>query len=389
MKILFVQKVKALVGSEKYFLELIPELEKRGIQTEFICIYCAFDKEKTDLFIKAYRELGLKIHLLEIKNERQILKSVRFIKDVLSKGQFDLIHSHLIHSDLWCALLKRIYKIKELVVSTKHGYDEAYIAKYGFSAEHLKKNRYFRIVKYAEKYIHRSFAVSDGLRKLFLDAGFCEEGNISTIHHGFDLPDNPAETNEDFRYSSKQIVILGRIIPFKGHMHLVKALPKVINEIPELQLLIIGHGDDEVIDEIKNFSEENQITEHINFLGYRTNIYDYLVNSDLMIVPSIAEGFGLIFLEAMNAKLPLIGFDVPATNEIIVNEETGILIKPYDHALLADAIIKTLKDNSIRNTFSRNAYKRLKTYFSLDRMVSETIKFYHSSLDSFENKERE
>jgi len=154
----------------------------------------------------------------------------------------------------------------------------------------------------------------------------------------------------------------------------------VKESIPDIKLVILGHGDQDLIDELKLFAEENQLQDHIEFLGFQSNIYDYLAHSDLMVVPSIAEGFGLVFLEAMNANLPIIGFDVPATNEIIKHNETGMVIPPYDTLKMAETIIHLLEHPNILQTLGDNAKQNLSTYFCLDRMVSETINFYHHAL---------
>lgn len=382
MKILFVQKVKALVGSEKYFLELIPELIKRGHEIEFACIYAQQDLERTQAFIDAYSEIDSKLHLLEIKSEKQVLKAVRFIKDINKKGSFDLIHSHLIHADFWCALLKKVYGIKTPIVSTKHGYEESYIATHGFSADALKPNLYYRLCKFSEKHITSSFAVSDGLHQLFVNSGICKSENIQTIHHGFDLPkvERPAES--EYRKSEHQLVVLGRIIPFKGHQHLINAMPQVAEAFPDVKLMVIGHGDEDLIASLKSSISTSQIEENVEFLGYQSNIYDHLVASDVMIVPSIAEGFGLIFLEALNAQLPIVGFDVPATNEIIQNEKTGLLVTPYNEEELAMKIIELLQNDAKRNELGQAGHQRLLQYFSLKRMVDQTEAFYQTAVSS-------
>lgn len=388
MKLLFIQKVKALVGSEKYFLELLPAIEAKGHQTTFICIYSKADKEKTIPFITAMRNANIELHVLEIGSEKAILKCARFIRKVYKKGNFDLVHSHLIHADLWCALLKKMKQITCPLVSTKHGYDEAYISKHGFSAAALQPNRYYRICKFSEKYIDRSFAVSEGLRQLFIESEICNPDRISTIHHGFDLPAVSNKKNEAFRNSKQQLVILGRIIPFKGHELLLKALPIVKAVFPTFNLQIIGHGDADLIQKLNHYLEKNDLSQNVTFTGYQSNIYDYLVNSDMMLVTSISEGFGLIFLEAMNAQIPIIGFDVPATNEIIIDKETGILIPPFDTDKLGEAIIEILSNKAIAKQYVTASNKRLKDYFSLERMTNATLEFYQASLAEFSNKNK-
>ena len=380
MKILFVQKVKALVGSEKYFLELIPELEKRGVKTEFICIYNSFNKEKVNLFINAYKAKGLKLHVLDVKSDKSILKTLRFIRSIVVNGNFDLIHTHLIHADFWLSTLKWLGRINCPIVSTKHGYDELFISKYGFDGTKVKHNLYYKLCKLSEKKIDNTFAVSNGLKQLFIDSGISNPEKIRTIHHGFDLPGIENKVNSEYRFSTNQLILLGRIIPFKGHMMALKALVEIKKEITDFKLIIIGHGDKELIDKLKGFIKENNLTENVEFLGYKSNVYDYLVNSDVMLVPSIAEGFGLVFLEAMNANLPIVGFNVPATNEIVKHEKTGVLIDSYDTKQMAESIIELMNNKLLREKLSNGAKERLLSYFCLDRMVTETIQFYKDSL---------
>ncbi len=380
MNILFIQKVKALVGSEKYFLELIPALEKRGISTTFICIYNSADKIKTKLFITAYKALNLKIHAFEVTSDKSILKTLHFIRKTYKRDNFDLVHSHLIHADLWSTLLKRTRTIKCPIVSTKHGYDEMFISKHGFDGKLVKRNFYYRLCKFSEQKIKASFAVSNGLKQLFIDSKISDSNTIRTIHHGFDLPklsENPSET---LRLSSNHIIIVGRIIPFKGHEHALKALLIVKERIPNIQLTILGHGDEDLIKKLKTFVKVNNLNDNVSFLGYKSNIYDYLLNADLMIVPSIAEGFGLVFLEAMNAELPIVGFDVPATNEIVKHNESGLLISPYNTKEMGEEIANLLENKIFQKKLSQGAQQRLLSYFCLERMVSETEEFYTDAL---------
>ena len=380
MKILFIQKVKALAGSEKYFLELIPALEKKGITIEFACIYNHFDKDKAGVFIDEYQKKGLKLHCLEVKSDRSILKALRFIHKIIKRNDFDLIHTHLIHADLWAALLKRMGNITCPIVSTKHGYDENYIANHGFDGFKVPKNLYYRLCRFSEKKIAASFAVSDGLRQLFINSGISKPGQIKTIYHGFDLPQLTQEPDAKFRLAPLQIIILGRIIPFKGHAMAIKALGNIKADIGDFNLVIVGHGDDDLIHQLKRDTKSMGMEDRVVFTGFQSNINDYLHNSDIILVPSIAEGFGLVFLEAMNAKLPAIGFDVPATNEIVVHQETGLLVRPYDIEQFGKAINTLAKDEHLRKAMGEAANNRLVSYFCLDRMVNETVNFYKEAL---------
>ena len=380
MKVLHIQKVKALVGSEKYFLELIPELEKNGVKTHFVCIINEHDRDKAQLFLDAYKNIGHSISFQFFKSDKSIFKILSFIKQELKSFAPDIVHSHLIHADFWMSLIKRRGNFSGPIISTKHGYDEDYISRYGFDASYIKPNLYYRLAKFSEKYISSSYAVSHGLRQLFVDAKISDPKRISVIHHGFDLPNLDEIKYQPIRKSSNQILVVGRIIPFKGHKHLIHAMPAIVESIPDAHLTILGHGDEDLINYLTTYCKENKLSEHVSFEGYKSNVYDYFLGSDVMVVPSIAEGFGLIFLEALNAKLPIVGFDVPATNEIIEHKVNGLLTEPYDETELAQNIVQLLSQKEIAIEMGKKGHQLLKEKFSLKRMTSETIECYQKVL---------
>jgi glycosyltransferase involved in cell wall biosynthesis len=385
VKILFVQKVKALAGSEKYFLQLIPALEKKGIRVEFACVYNTADWDNAKLFIEACRSKGLTLHVLNVNSDKAIFNTLRFLRKIIRNGNFDLVHTHLVHADFWLALLKKRGSLKIPLVSTKHGYDEQYLATHGFDPVHIRKNLYYRMCRFSEKQVTRSFAVSQGLMRFFIETGISTAAKIETIHHGFDLESFVANQKKYFRFADQQLLLVGRIIPFKGHHYLVEALPVVKKAFPAFRLILAGHGDFNYIAQLKNRLTELDLKENIVFVDYTTEAEQYMLNSDVMVIPSIAEGFGLVFLEALNAKIPVIGFDVPATNEIILHQKTGILVKPYDTHMLGNEIVALLADREKSAMLAEQGYQRLKDYFTLERMVEQTHIFYESCIGSRNN----
>ena len=184
MRILFVQKVKALAGSEKYFLHLLPALRERGVDVEFLCISNVAAFASVEPFVLALRERQIVVHWIERKHSLSVTLLLK-MRRVIRGARFDAVHSHLIHADFWCALLKAVFRMKFCLLSTKHGYDETYIGEHGFAVEHLQRNSYYRIVRWSEKYINRSFAVSAGLREFFIRALLTKASNVDVIHHGF------------------------------------------------------------------------------------------------------------------------------------------------------------------------------------------------------------
>ena len=104
--------------------------------------------------------------------------------------------------------------------------------------------------------------------------------------------------------------------------------------------------------------------------------------SDAVLVPSRSEGFGVVFLEAFNARTPVVAFDVPAANELIIDTQSGLLVKPYDVEDMAHKISFLLRDRETAKRYAEKAYSNAKERFSLGMMTDQTYSFYKRVLKS-------
>jgi glycosyltransferase involved in cell wall biosynthesis len=114
----------------------------------------------------------------------------------------------------------------------------------------------------------------------------------------------------------------------------------------------------------------------VRFLGWRDDVAQLMNVFDLLLVPSLWEGFGLVILEAMAHQIPTVASAVSAIPEIIVHGETGLLVPPRNTDALADALVSLLSDTPLRKHMGMLAEDRLESHFSAARMVDETIALY-------------
>ncbi len=122
------------------------------------------------------------------------------------------------------------------------------------------------------------------------------------------------------------------------------------------------------------------ILNHVEFVGF-ANPAEYIPECQVMVLPTFFESFGLVFTESFALKIPVITFDTEAGNQIIENNETGILVEKENVAVLAQKIIFLLESPQERERISENAYKIFKTYYNAGRMAKETAEWYHSVLN--------
>lgn len=183
------------------------------------------------------------------------------------------------------------------------------------------------------------------------------------------LKDNEGKLNK--------ILFVGRIektSQWKGINYLIDSISIVKNKIPYIKLNLIGEGDavKEYKKQVKKLGLENQIT----FLGPLTGkrLVEEYNKSNVLVLPSIseAESFGMVLIEAMACKKPVIGSRIGGIPYVIDDGVNGLLVPPKDTPALADAIIKILENPKLAKKMGEKGYKKVKKDFTLNDQIKKT-----------------
>jgi len=375
LKILHLIYSEQVAGAEKYLLDLLPGLKEQGIECHLICVTPAKDAHKFASLCAELNNKGVSALLLNgtIKN---FLSVARSISKYLASNEIKYLHAHLFKSDMLAVIVKKLFNRKIVLLSTKHGYEEKYCSNYHRYNGRIHYNLYYFISKYLLANIDKQVAVSKAMSDLYYQLKLTDY-RLPFVHHGININAlQQADDKTQYRFGNQQLLILGRIEEVKGHTYLFNALPEVVKIFPEVKLLIIGNGAQQP--QLQNQAAALGIEKNILFLGFQPNPYPFMENSDMMVSPSLYESFGLVFIEAYAIKLPVIAFDAPAANEIISNNETGLLVPVYDGSKLAEKIIWLLQNPAERKRLADAAYEKYINYFNTNRMVKETADWYRS-----------
>lgn len=179
-----------------------------------------------------------------------------------------------------------------------------------------------------------------------------------------------------------RILTVGRLVPRKGHPYLIEAVKKLTAEGMDLKLIIVGDGPEK--------DKLNSLAEDLDF-QIRSGLSEEQVNeeykkADVFVLPSITdaqgekEGLGMVLFEAISFNAPVVAFDNGGIGEVIINNETGILLPEKDVDGLANAIKKLLTDDSYRNELIKRAYEKIKQKFSTEILVKQQMDIYESIL---------
>ena len=379
MKVLIVQKMGGISGSEYYFMKLLPGLRKYGIDAQFACVQHPANAAKNAPFFAHFEKENVPCHVFT-SNSSFSLAILFWLKNLIKEKEFKILHTNLLHADIWGAAIKGfLYKGFKLI-STKHGYGKG-TQKVFTSDAVVNKDAFYYGSKFVARYLDAAIVVSNWLYKRLITARLIDPASSKVIHLGFDF-DEVKETSATgtLRFASRQAIIVGRLIPYKQHKLLLDAWAKVVRGLPDSALVIVGSGLLE--NELKEYAEGLNISKQVYFEGFRTNVHNYLADSDVSVISSSAEGFGIVILEAWLHHLPVVAFDVPAPNELIDNGKNGLLVEPYSVAKLAEALLALLSDVGYSKSLGSHGYNTLRSRNNFDSMASATIQLYRQVLQS-------
>lgn len=167
----------------------------------------------------------------------------------------------------------------------------------------------------------------------------------------------------------QSVLIVGRMFSserYKGHDGLIEAWPLVKAQIPDAQLIIVGGGDD--VPRLKMKVEQSELTGDIIFAGHVSDatLHQLYERVAIFCMPSNSEGFGLVYLEAMQHRLPCIASPADAAAEVVEDKVTGLLIHQAEVAALAEAIAGLLANPARRREMGEAGYARWQSKFRFE-----------------------
>lgn len=169
---------------------------------------------------------------------------------------------------------------------------------------------------------------------------------------------------------TKTVLIVGRMSSaerYKGHDELIAAWPGVVAAVPDARLVIAGDGDDRArLQWLARCSEAGGSVEFRGFVS-RRELEQLYGEAAVFAMPSRGEGFGLVYLEAMNQGVPCVGSTCDAAAEIILDGHTGLLIDPTEHDALGRALVRLLQDDPLRHRLGEAGRARLRDRFLYER----------------------
>ncbi len=296
------------------------------------------------------------------------------IADVIQREKLDILHVHYAVPHAICAYLAKQFSGQDVkIVTTLHGTD---ITVLGYDSTLANA------IKFGIENSNRVTAVSNDLKQQteeLLQTDF----PIDTIYNFVDEETYYKRENvtlkEDFQIAQheKTIIHISNFRKVKRVTDVIHVFDKITDHI-QAKLLLVGDGPDRFI--VNNLIDELGLTDNVLFLGKQENVAEVLSISDLLLLPSQKESFGLVLLEAMACKVPVVATKVGGIPEVVMHKETGFLSDVGNIDEMAQYALQLLTNEDLHNQFSENGFARVKNHFNSKKIVNDYEKIYKQIL---------
>ena len=372
--ILFLGTQMAIGGAQRVLLDQANWFQQRGYR-----VVVAFLYDRDQLHTRWQAASGYPVIDLQayspgtglLEQAWDLLRGMMRLWSLLRREHFDVIETFTFDSNIPGMILSWLAGVP-LRVASHHG-------KVG-NVSRLQEKLHLIIAKLTASVI---VAVSSQVCEDLVAAGL-DPRKIVVIPNGVNLaaPDSAVlshvrhELNLD---GGKTVLVsIGRLVYQKAHNVLVDAMRLVLAEAPEVTLYIAGEGP--LRKPLEEQIRQADLLDHVHLLGNRTDIPELLRLTDIFVLPSRWEGLPMALLEAMDAGLPVVATDVEGVEEVIEKEINGLLVPPEDTGALADALLRLIRDKSLRERMGELARQRVEEHYTTDGMCQKYLEMMVSGL---------
>jgi glycosyltransferase involved in cell wall biosynthesis len=227
-------------------------------------------------------------------------------------------------------------------------------------------------------------AISNSTKKELINIYKIQAKKIHVIPDMINLNEynsKSVEFRKKYKLENKKIILaVGRLVRKKGFQYLIKAFPKILENFPEAVLVIIGPWHN-YKNELVSLVKKMKLKDKIIFTGIVSDkmLKSAIYCSDVFVIPSLHEGFGIVALEAMAYSKPIVASNAGGLSEILEHNKNSLLVPPGDINKLADEIMKLLKDQKLAKNIAENARREVEKYDSR-KNIDKLIKIYNECI---------
>lgn len=360
-------------GAQVLLYDILINLKKKN---EFDIKVITIDSGE---YIKKFEEAGIKV--IDLKKKGLLnLNILSDLKKILKELKPDIVHTHLNKADFYGRIAARQVGVR-IIFSTCHNYSTHH------NGAAINKRSFFDIIdNFVIKYSNCNLIAISNVVKQYLIYRNAEFGKITqVIYNGVNIEkenyllnsEQQTKLRKEFNLEKNDFVItvIGRMDKQKGHLFFLESIKDYLRQNTDIKILIVGDG--RLKNKISSFINSNFLENQVQILGFIIDIDPIIEISNLICVPSLWEGFGLVIIEGMIKNKIVLASNVGGIPEIIEDDKTGILFKSIDSKSLIEKLNYIYRNIDNLNEIKQNALDMVREKFDISKNSELYYKAYN------------
>jgi glycosyltransferase involved in cell wall biosynthesis len=372
MRVCFLINQLAPGGAPTLLLDIVSHTEADADIEYTVCFV-----EGDDTLVPEFRRAGARVVDFDAKfkfDPRALGRMARFFR----REEFDVLHAHLPYSQTLGRVVGRLSG-QEIIVSTQHDF----------------RDKYHPVTRFLEC-ITRSLDTATVAVSQSVEHDFTGESHLfpdradrwCTIYNGLDcrtFADRVSQADGDAvrrEWGIDDDIVFLNVARYqspKGQKDLIRAMTHVTDTLPDAHLFVVGWGPLE--SDLHQLVSELGVEDNVHVTGRVPDVEQYYAAADVFVLPSKRESFGIVLLEAMAAKLPVVATDIPGLREVVANGEGGVVVTPQSVEVLAEGMV-SFRSERKRRVFGERGHERAHSRFDIEQVASLYERLYEISIDA-------
>ena len=351
-------------GTARWLENVMLGLDEQRIEQSCIC--SSSRSPEFERVLNLFRKRGLKVWVINMSrsiNPVQDFRALQKITQILRDSPVDVLHAHSAKGGMLGRIAARMAQVPVSIYSP-HAYP--------FLGAGLSKPIYYLLERIATTFTDYVMAVSNEETKLAIQMGIPPE-KVYTVYNAVSVPPKASSEQEE-PSSFFTIGTAAAMRSQKDPLTFIDAAALALKKIPNLQFIYCGTG--QLERQVEQRIRFHHMEEKIKTKGEIHDVLESMRSWNIFVLSSTYEGLPYSVLEAMSLGLPVVATDVQGTRELVVHDETGLLIPPGDTQALADAIVELAMSPDKAAKMGEMGRKRISSFFNTDEQFAKLYDMY-------------
>lgn len=358
-------------GAETMIVDIVENIDHELFEVVVCCI------NKKGSLGEDLAKKGHKLYEVRKEIDKQSYFSLaKRIKEIIKAENPDIVHSHCDSALIDIGPIYTLNRKLPPLIHTFHFGNYPHIAK-----------KYIYLQMLFTKFVTQLVAVGTNQKDRIVETMKINPDRIHTILNGVsdnDYIDDEVNANKikkELNIEKDELVIgcVAVLTDQKGIDDFIKACSMLKDKYPKTKWVVVGSGP--LLEDLQSLASKLDLNDYMVFAGWRSDVKNVLPVFDIYVIPSLWEAMSISLLEAMAAKRAIVATDVGENGKVIVNNQSGLIVKPGDLDAIVSAIDSLVTDEEKRSMFAENAYSDYVNKYSVQCMVDNYSKLYREIYD--------